>query len=215
MYLTQSNTLADVLRWEEENNYSREKVTIKSGQNLAVNTVIGKITKSTPTTGAAVEGNTGNGTCTSVTAGSKTKLGIYTLTALSETSFAVKDPDGFALPNATVGAAYTNEHINFTLNAGSPAFAEGDAFTITVAAGSGQVTQIDFDAVDGSQDAYGITIADYDATSAAVDGVAIVRNALIVTSDLVWPASPAPSAEQKSAALAQLENKGIVTVAEA
>ena len=87
--------------------------------------------------------------------------------------------------------------------------------TSKVAAGSGSVKEIDFDAVDGSQDAYGITFAAYDASLAAVAGVAIVRNATIVADDLVWPTtSPAVSNAQKAAALAQLAEKGIVEVDE-
>ncbi len=205
--LAQGNTLQDILKWEESNLFSREAVTVALGQNLALGAVIGRVTKSTPATGTPGT-NTGNGTCTLVAAGPKTKLGTYMLTALSQTAFAVRDPDGLALPDATVGTAYVNAGINFTITAGGTAFAAGDTFAIEVVAGSGQVEAIDFAAVDGTQDAFGFVIAPYDATGAAVPGVAVVRHAVIVAADLVWPAGA--TADQKAAALARLKEKGIV-----
>jgi hypothetical protein len=417
----QGNTIQDILKWEQDNYHSREAVTVLSGQNLSLGAVIGKITKSIPAAGTPADGNTGGGTVTGVTGGTKTrigeyalvcagipagaatvpatgtapvsppntgggtvtgvtggedvqigdyilacigvpegaavvpaegasdggntgagtvtgvtggdevKIGTYTITCLTYTAsplaatFEVKDPDGnllsgaalgayaneqinftitdgspaitagdiwtievteashaggtftvtapdgSALPDATVGAAYSNEQINFTINDGdpdfavgdtftisvteashaggtftvtapdgsalpdaivdaaytnpqinftindgSPDFAVGDSFTITVAEGSGKVKEIDFDAADGSREAYGFTLAAYDASSADLAGVAIVRDAVIVADDLVWPAtSPAVSSAQKAAALAELALKGIVTRSEA
>ena len=40
------NYLGDWLKFEEDNNYSRDKVTVASGQNLATGTVVGVITAS-------------------------------------------------------------------------------------------------------------------------------------------------------------------------
>jgi hypothetical protein len=218
--LTQSNTLQDILKWEEDNMHSRDVVTVASGQNLSLGAVIGKITKSTPTTGTADAGNTGGGTCGSVTAGQKAKIGSYQIKCLTYTAsplaatFEVKDPDGNLLPEASL-AAYTSPQINFTMADGSPVITVGDIWTIAVAAGSGQVKEINFDAVDGTQDAHGFVIAAYDATSAALSGVAIVRDARIVAADLVWPVtSPVVSTAQKNAALAQLKEKGIVESSE-
>lgn len=42
--LNQPNTLGDGIRWEHSGDYSREKVTAASGQNLALLEVIGKVT---------------------------------------------------------------------------------------------------------------------------------------------------------------------------
>ncbi len=210
--LTQGNTLQDILKWEAENNFSREVVTVKSGQNLVMGAVIGKITRSTPTTGTAGVGNTGAGTVTSVHATGKTKIGIYTLTALSATKFDLQDPDGEVLiANGTLGA-YTHEQLHFTIADGSPSISAGDVWTVTVAAGSGYVQELDLDGVDGSEDAYGILTAACDATSANTAAVAIVREAQIVTADLVWPTGA--SAGQKAIALAELVGKGIVAVTE-
>jgi len=408
--LTQGNTLQDVLKWEQENCFSREAITVAAGQNLEALTVVGKITKSTPTTGTKAEANTGDGTCTGVTAGADTQIGTYTLTCTEvavganvvpttgtkaeantgdglmtavtggdftqvgtytmtctalgvgaftvpatgtlaavgsadgtctdvsggadvtdgtytltcvdaetnagafevvgpdgyslgeaivgtafvsnqilltindgtndfevgdvftiavteadsnsgtfsvvapngatledatvgvaytsgqinftigdgDTDFALADsftvtvttadhdsgtfsvlaPNGEALPDATVDSAYTNDQINFTINDGDTDFIVGDSFTIAVAAGSGKYVIIDFDGVDGSQDAAGFVIDEYDASSADLAGVAIVRDAIIVSTDLVWPTGA--TTDQKTAALAVLKTAGIV-----
>jgi len=42
----EANYLGDWLKWEEDNLYSREKVTVASGQNLDTGTVVGVITAS-------------------------------------------------------------------------------------------------------------------------------------------------------------------------
>jgi hypothetical protein len=219
--MSQGNTLADILKWEQSDNYSREAVVIAGGQDLALGAVVGKITKSCPTTGTAAAGNSGGGTVASVTAGLKAKLGQYQIKCLTyvasplAATFEVTDPDGLRLPDATL-AAYVSDAINFDIADGSPVIAVGDIWTIDIAAGSGKIKEIDFDAVDGTQDAYGIVIAAYDASLPAspltdIDGVAIVRDAKIVAANLVWPTtSPAVSAAQKAAALAQLAAKGII-----
>lgn len=317
---TQENTLQDILKWEQENNFSREVVTVLSGQNLSLGAVIGRITKSIPTAGTPHENNTGAGTVSSVTGGAKTKLGIYSLTCKSvqegpavvpETGtadvgnsgagsvssvsggedvkigiytltcksytadplaavievvdpdgnslpdagigayvnsqinftvadgnpvinvgdiwtievteaahnsgiFSVADPDGNALPDAVTGTEYSNPQINFTINDGSPDFAVGDTFTIEVTEGSGSIRALNPAAVDGSQEACGFVIDDYDASDQAVSGVAIVRDAVIVAADLVWPTmDPAITDDQKAAALAQLAARGIVVREEA
>lgn len=41
---TERNRTGDWLRWEEDNFYSRERVTVTSGQKLVDGTVVGKIT---------------------------------------------------------------------------------------------------------------------------------------------------------------------------
>lgn len=210
---TEANRLCDILKGEVESPpmFSREAVTVLSGQDLSVGAVVGKITKSTPTTGTAGT-NTGNGTCTAVTGGDDTQIGTYTITCVTEAvgagTFKVVAPNGEALPDAEVGVAYTNEQLNFTLNDGAEDFNVGDKFTVAVAAGSGKVKEITFSAVDGSQNAYGMVIDDYDASSADLEGVAIVRDALVVEANLVWPTGA--TTDQKAAAMAQLKLLGIV-----
>jgi len=311
--LIEPNRLNDVLKWEQENRYSREVVTVKSGESLSVLEVIGKITNSTPVSGTNDDGNTGDGDMTDVTAGDQVQLGTYTATCVqgggsgaittpatgtrnagntgantmtgvsagpsalvgtytmtcidatvsgseifevkapngatlppatvavayvnTQIDFTINDPgakaivgdsitveataadgdsglfaitapDGTALPDATVDVAYVNEQLNFTINDGATDFAVGDIFTIAVAAGSGQAVPVDSTAVDGSQHAAGFMAGDADASSAAVAGVAIVRDAIIVATDLVWP--DGATTGQKNAWLAEMADAGIV-----
>lgn len=214
---SEGNYLNDLLKFELDNYHSREAVTVLSGGSVVMGEVVGKVTKSTPTTGTADGGNTGDGTCTDVTAGAEAEIGTYTLECVAASTdggtFKVVAPDGDALPDAEVGTAYTNEQINFTLNDGATDFAVGDIFTIEVAEGSGKIVPIDFTAVDGSQNAAGIMIDAVDASLADADGVAIVRDAQIVADYLTWPDGATDT--QKAAALAQLKEMGIVTRDEA
>jgi len=211
--LTEGKYLNDWLKWEMENNQSREVVTVLAGQKLAMGAVVGKITVGVvPTTGTAGS-NTGGGTCASVIGGPATKVGVYELTCVAVVSgggvFSVKDPEGLGLPNAYVGQAYTNPAINFTLTDGTPDFALGDVFRIVVPAGSGKVKALDFGAIDGSADAYGVMISGVDATDTdGMDrkGVAIVRDAQIVDDGLVWPDNATEN--QKAAGMMQLKNRG-------
>ncbi len=218
---TESNYLSDWLVYELENKQSRELVTVAQNETLVMGEVCGKVTKSTPTTGTKAEGVTGGGTCTAVTAGDGAVIGTYTLecTVVADASagtgaiFKVINPDGNALPDAEADVAYTNDQINFTINTSGAAYIVGDSFTIAVAAGSGQVKAINFSGVDGTQDAYGIAIDAYGNTTATEDGVLIVRDAQIVADYLTWPNGA--TTDQKSAALAQLKENGIVERTEA
>lgn len=209
---TEPNNLKDFLVWEEERGYSRDEVTFLSGETISLAEVVGKVILSCPTTGTADGENTGDGTCGSVTAGAKAKIGTYTLTCIAEATnagtFAVKDPDGYALADATVAVAYANDHINFTLADGAEDFDIGDIFTIEITAGSGKYVEVDASAVDGSQNAAGIAIDDYDASSADLAGVIIARDAIIITSNLVWPSGATD--DQKNAWLADLADAGII-----
>lgn len=210
---TEPNSLGDGVKWEQENSYSRKTVTVASGNSVALLEVVGAITKSTPTTGTAGT-NTGNGTCGSVTAGQDAKLGTYTLTctaaATNAGTFQVKDPEGNLLAPATVAVAYTSPQLNFTLADGTTDFVVGDSFTVAVAAGSGKVVPLDPDAVDGSQNAAGIMVAAVDASVADAIGVMIAGDALVATSNLVWPDEI--SADDKAAAIADLDAIGIKAV---
>ena len=161
--LTESTYLNDLLKWEMENYHSREQVTVLAGQDLIMGSVIGKIkVGAVPTTGT-VGTNTGAVTCTGVTGGNKTKVGVYTLRCVTVVAsggvFSVKDPDGEALPEANVAVAYTNPAINFLLNDVGADAALGDTFTITVPVGSGKVKELNLAGIDGSEDAFGILTA--------------------------------------------------------
>lgn len=215
--LTESKYQSDFLKFEADREYSRENVTVLAGSGsarvLTAGMVLGLITKGAAT-GAAVAGNTGNGTITaSPTVGAAAKVGTYVLTCIEPNTnlgkFQVEDPDGVVIGVATVGTAFTT-HLTFTIADGATDFASGDSFTITVAAGSGKVKQIDFSATDGADKAYGVLLRDVTAAD-GVDavGVAVVRHAILESSNIVWPGGA--SAPQKAAALATLQLAGVLS----
>ena len=214
--LTQGKYLGDWLKWEPESQYSRDVVTVLAGSGadrvLTTGMVLGRITKGAAT-GAAVAGNTGNGTITAApTVGAAAKPGVYRLVCIEPATdagkFSVEDPDGLLVGIATVAVQFTT-HLTFTIADGSTDFASGDSFTITVAAGSGKVKQIDFAATDGSDVACGILLLDTTALD-GVDksGVAIVRNSIVSDNGITWPAGA--STDQKNAAIAHLKSAGIL-----
>ncbi|NMB82971.1 MAG: hypothetical protein GYA14_14255, partial [Ignavibacteria bacterium] len=145
-------------------------ITILTGFVLAVGTLLGKILLGAATAAAKTGGNTGNGTLTldsttPILAGAK--AGVYkvrviraAIAAIGETSPAMKaiaelkDPDGkvlevFDVPT-TPGVTISNQ-VKFIMVEGSSAFALGDGFDITIAAGSGKYKAYDADNLDGSQ----------------------------------------------------------------
>lgn len=163
-----------------------------------------------PTAAATAKtGNTGNATCGTVSCnGYAPKVGIYTVEFDAATKFVVEDPDGVVIGHGTTGAAFSSGGIGFTITAGSTAFVGGDSFAITVAAGSGQYAQWNPVASDGSQVVAGILFGAKDATSAAKVSLAIVRQAEVNASELVWLSTLASG--KIAEGLAGLEKLGIV-----
>ena len=113
--MSERNYLSDWLAWEQDRNYSREKITILAGsgsaRELTDGMVLGKAAKGAAT-GAAVAGNTGNGTITaSPTVAAAAKVGVYRLTCIEPATdlgkFQVEDPDGIVIGVATVGTQFT------------------------------------------------------------------------------------------------------------
>ena len=214
--LTEANRLGDWLKWEQENQYSRDIVTVLAGSGadrvLTSGMVLGRITKGAAT-GAAAAGNTGNGTITaSPPVGQAAKPGVYRLVCIEPATnagtFTVEDPDGILIGIATVGVEFTT-HLTFTIADGATDFVAGDSFTITVAAGSAKVKQIDFSATDGSDQACGLLLVDTTAPDGAdKSAVAVVRNAIVSDNGIAWPAGA--TGDQKNAAIAQLKTLGIL-----
>lgn len=93
-------------------------------------------TAGTPTPGS----NTGNGTVTGVDCTAATVTETWTLTctaaATNGGTFSVVGSVTGALANATVGVAYSNAKISFTINDGTADFIIGDSFTIATTAGA-------------------------------------------------------------------------------
>lgn len=165
---------------EANGNRSREEVTILTGQDLVAGTVLGKITNGAGSS-AADAGNTGDGAMGAITVGANAKAGDYRLIIIEPGTnvgdFIVEDPDGINVGTGDVATAFTGGGISFTLADGATDFVSGDAFTITVAAGSGKYVAYDDAGTDGREVAAGVLFADVDATAADVDGTAVVRDA--------------------------------------
>jgi flagellar hook protein FlgE len=87
--------------------------------------------------------NAGNGTVSALAAASGTVAQTVTMTATSATTFSVVGSVSGNLGTATVGVPFTSSQLDFTINAGSTAFATGDTITVpTTALGVGDVTKI-------------------------------------------------------------------------
>lgn len=127
-----------------DNDIVTEDVLLASGNEVR-GTVLGRVKQSTPTTGTADGGNTGNGTVSAVTGGGKTKPGVYTIeckVAITHGgTFAVTDPDGKFVGEVVITAGaggtgiFKSDELNFTVTDGSTDFALGDKFTVTVTDG--------------------------------------------------------------------------------
>lgn len=137
---------------------------ILSTGTLKRGSVLGMVSSS-DVIAAAGEDNTGNGTIGTISAGAAAKQGTYNLVATGATTFSVTDPEGNALPAATVGTAYSQSGIAFTITAGATAFAADDTFTLDVADAVGTYKLSVKTASDGSQNP-NVVLADYADASA-------------------------------------------------
>ena len=189
--------LDDFLRDEEDTNYqSRSAETLLAGQNLKIATVVAKVLLTVPTSGTLSTGTKGE--CTSVTGGVSTMKGTYTATCTTANEAAVdgvwriEAPNGDVLGDLTVTqgesgtGSFTDPQINLTISYKTDYNSVDDVFDIAVVDGSLSLVAVDFDAISGSQTAHGVLIKDYDATDAAIDCVAIVRDAVFDKSNLCW-----------------------------
>lgn len=155
-------------------------------------------------TAVAVAGIHGNGTLGAITVNAETaQLGVYQVVFNAATTFTVTAPNGEELAPGTLGAAYADE-IGFTGTAGGTAFQAGDAFNVTVAAGSGLATPYT-----GVAPAAGIIFnTEYIPAGGSKPVTAVVRNAEVNLGELIW-ASGVTSGQQ-TAAVAQLRAAGII-----
>ena len=208
--LTEGQHTGEFLVTEANGSLSRETVTVLSGQNLKPGHVLGKVAVGTAT-GAAVSGNTGNGTIGTVSAGATAKAGVYTATCIEPAAnggtFTVEDPDGVNVGTALVGAAFTGPVV-FTIADGTTDFVSGDRFTITVAAGSGKYKEYNPANTDGSQTAVALLLDAVDATGGDKDCVIVARHAEVNAAELIWFSGA--DANQKAAGLAQLKTHDII-----
>lgn len=143
---------------------------------------------------------TGTGAMSGISLGKLAQNGTYTvkvLTTSATSELEITAPDGSILSAGKIGTAYTSDHVNFSV-ASAGTMTAGDYYKLIVANGTGQVDEWDPTATDGTQHVYGVLLNDVDASSAATDGVAIVRDAE-VAADYLQYASTVTSAQQASA----------------
>jgi hypothetical protein len=215
--LSESIYAGDWLKWEQDARYSREVITILAGsgsaRELTSGMVLAKVTKGAATP-AAVAGNTGSsGTIASAAVGATAKVGVYRVVCIEPATnlgeFTVEDPDGITVGVATVGTEFVGGGLTFTITDATD-YVAGDAFTITVAAGSGKWVQYFEDGgATGLATPAGILLLDATAADGADgEGVAVVRDAVVSKAGLVWPSTT--DANEKAAALAVLKTLGII-----
>ncbi|MDN7871273.1 head decoration protein [Burkholderia multivorans] len=150
----------------------------------------------------AAASNVGNGTIGAISATTGSKQGAYQLTATGANTFTVTDPEGDALPNATVGTAYSQSGIAFTITAGATAFAAGDKFTLTVEDAIGTYKLSVKTASDGSQTPVAILADDADASAGPVTAGAYLMaevNANALNFDPSWDIPSLTAALRSSA----------------
>jgi hypothetical protein len=199
---------------EARGHRSRDIGTLGGGVVIHAGTVLGfktgGVAAAWPGNAEQVDTNVGNGTIamagTPVASGAQ--LGVYKAVATAATVFAVTDPYGNALGNATAGTAFSNQ-IAFTITAGATAFAAGDEFSIEVQAISGVFQPLNPGATDGTQTAAGIAFNGVDATLNDRPDTVMVRECEVNGSELLWPAGI--TAAQIAAATAQLTALDIIT----
>lgn len=219
MELNETRHAGGFIKSEASGHRSREQVTIAEGESVVAGQVLGKVgvNEGAVTVDAAVFTGTGDGTYTPGTPayGAGVMEGTYRVVCVEKTDdsglFEVIRPDGTIDGQAVVGTAY-NGQLKFTIADGSTDFAQGAAFavpvTIAAADDEGEYKALDLSATDGAENAAAVAFDAYDASDAAVQGVAMVRDCELVAADLTWP--DGISDNEKAAAIAQLADAGII-----
>lgn len=206
--LTQGRRRGEFLRTKIEQ-ISFDAGTLLSGQNLEAGTILGQATNGTAVGAAGT--NTGNGTIGAVTLGAQALPGVYvakiTKAAANAGDFSVTDPQGDVVGVGTVGVAYNNGGLGFTIADGATDFIVGDSFNITVT-GTGKWRALNLAGTDGSQRAAAILYDNEDATGGDRIVTLVTRHQEVGLSDLIFPAGI--TGPQKTTALAQLAALGIV-----
>lgn len=135
--LTETSHAGEFLCHEADPNFTREAVTVLSGQDLAAGEVLGQVSKAIAAAPIPAIDGTGTGLMSALTFGPAVQTGDYVITLLATSAtaaFSVVAPDGEALPNGAVGTAYKSEHLSFLISDGGT-MTEADSYTVTVTAG--------------------------------------------------------------------------------
>lgn len=219
--LSEARHAGEFLLSEGNNHYSRETITILSGEGaLKAGQVVGKVAADT---GAVTVGNpaftgTGDGTLTKADPayGAGVQEGTYTIRLIEAGAnagqFQVTRPDGSIDGYAAVGVAYDGQ-VKFTIADGATDFSAAAQFTLAVTiadpTGAGKYRSADPTNTDGSGVAKAIILYPVDATSADVKVAAIVRQAEVNGNILTYDAA-VDDAPKKATKIAELLAVGII-----
>lgn len=128
---------AEFLVSEGPGYFSRDAVTVASGQTLTAGAVLGRLTKRQAAAPIPTIVGTGTGLISNLRFGPFVQVGNYVITLLATSAtaaFSVVAPDGTALPNGAVGTAYKSSHLSFSIADGGT-MTTGDSYTVAVTAG--------------------------------------------------------------------------------
>lgn len=209
---TEGQHAGEFLVSEAPGSLSREVVTLLLGENLKAGAVLGKVTiNASSVVGSAAAGNTGNGTIGTLSAGTGVQAGVYRAVFVEPATdlgtFLVFDPAGVEIGKGVVGTEFSGQVV-FTIADGATDFVAGDAFTITVGAGSGKYKEYDPTNTDGSQTAVAVLYDNVDASLADKSAVIIARNAEVNAAELQWFSGA--TTNQKTTGKQQLALQGII-----
>lgn len=206
--LTEGRHAGEHLISEAEHDRAREVLTVAADEVLTAGHICARQTQDDTVEVTAGGGNAGNGGIAAVVLGPKAQLGDYIVTLLGAGTFKVSTPNGNRLKDGVVDAEYAGDHITFTAAAGGTAFEAADVFTITVAAGTGQVKALSLTADDGTEKPAAISLGACDATGAARGAVFHVRDCQVKGASLTYPDDATP--DQIAAINAALADLGII-----
>ncbi len=169
IFATEEFRFSNVVKQElwPEQAYCREWVVVNesTARRMLVGTVLGSVVTTATGVASAYGTNTGNGVMGAVTVGTQAKEGVYELviTAASANagSFTLRDPDGLVVGTGTVGSAFNQGGMQFTLANGSTDCVNGDRFSILVTGSTKYKTAVET-ATDGSKVFAGIALENKD-----------------------------------------------------
>lgn len=181
---TEAAKIGDVLKREYDRLFNRETVTILSGEDLVIGTVLGRVGSGAAGSSAAAAGNTGDGTMSAIVVGTKAINGDYIVTFVDEDTdagdFIVEDPNGKNIGAGKVGVEFNKGGITFTISDGATDFATGDQFVVTVADAADKYKAYNAANTDGSEVAVGVLLVATDASAADASGVMLARGPAVV-----------------------------------
>ena len=185
-------------------------------REIKVGTVMGQILFGTPTEDHT--DNTGDGAMSGLALKANAQLGDYSAECIAVSTdggtFAVFDPLGRRLADASVGVAYDNGEIAFTIADGGTDFEVGDVFTITVPEGSKKYVPLSLTAVDGSARVAGVSTVNKTAPNGVdVPFVNLERLATVKSTGLIYPSGA--TSDQRAAIVAALDDLHIKTLSAA